>query len=218
MTPNNQLALAYDIILLLSALLFLTIGILGSKVIKLSAEQRLLDHVIWLRKHYLYSFVVNWQKSLSIPEKYCIANETEIAEAKEILSIFSSFIVSKYFLKELLPIRSKYVVSGEQFFARMLWLYLYQNSCKDKIGENAMHEKQLSQHRYGESFSDGFSATYSLTPFGIAYYKLYYTSFLFLGRSPIFNKKGTLFQESDAGFIKEVLDSASISISYRQEF
>lgn len=218
MPQNTQLALAYDIILLLVSVSAISGYFLISKVTKLSAEQRLLDHIIWVRSHNLYSYILDFQRELSIPQQYCLQGGQEELLAKKILLAFQNFIESAYFKKELLPIRSKYVVYGEQFFARMLWVYLQKHSCDGKISGCDMHEKQLSQHRYGESISSGFDATYSLTQFGIVYHKLYYISFRFLGNSPIFNKNGTLFQEPDSAFIKDAIDSAKISIRYMQQF
>lgn len=218
MSTSTQLALAYDIILLLLMIMFIGGYFLFGKYFSLSAEQRLLDHVIWLRQHSLHTFIYSFQKEAGVPNEYCIRSEIEENYVKAILSNFEDFVISAYFKKELLPIKSKYVINDPDYFAKMLWNYLHKFSCDNIVAGYEMHEEQLSQQRYGEYYTSDFDATYSLTPFAITYYKLYYIVFSYLGKNPIFNKKGTLFQPHDAQFIKETLDTNVISVSYRQQF
>ena len=158
----------------------------------------------------LTDYIYNAQIQERIPKEYWIKG-AEWDLAKEIIEHFQKILVQNYFNGTLSVPKSKYVISGEDFFMFKLSSFLEKHQCDDTFIGHDMYRDKISYTAYGSWGGQLYDATYSITEFAAVYHKLYYISYLVCRNSEIFNQNGDAFQNGDS--IKEILDTNQIKIS-----
>lgn len=201
-------------IVTLSALFILLTILAFSKWRDLSRMRNLHDLVGWSFTGgdglSLCAEITNAQIELSIPQKYCIV-EADIKYVKEILEEYRKDLVHCYFSGKPISVRSKYYISGADYFVFTLHNFLEKHECDYEFIGHDMHDETLEYRRFGYWGGPCCDATYALTDFGIVYHKMYYITYLYCKNSKITNPTGLSFQSEK--FIKEILDTRQIKVS-----
>lgn len=127
--------------------------------------------------------IANTQKKLTISEEYAIHGEEEWYIAKEIISLYQKFILDNYLSSNIYIPKTKYVLSGEDFFMYWLNIFTEKNSTESFIGDYEMRGKLLKQDGNYFSCSD---TTYEMTDFSRVLFKLLYITCLYQKDSNLF--------------------------------
>jgi hypothetical protein len=130
----------------------------------------------------------------SIPPQYRINKATEQDFVEEILREYQAYILTLYFRKQLQLIKSKYVITAEEYFMASLHDFL---SDKSQYTRFAGHFLYRSKNVGGETKD-------IMTDFGIAFYKLYYITLIYCKHNPSFNKRFSHWVDT---YITNVLDT-----------
>lgn len=199
---------------LLSICLFVAVIAVG-KWRELSRQQELKDLVAWSVVSGdgipLWAEVSNAQIKLGIQKDYCIFGDDEWEFVKEILQEYRKNLTQSYFNGSLLIIKSKYAIHGEHYFMFSLYEFLSKHQCDYQFLGHDMHKEIISYKSYGESFSAGSDATYTLTDFAVVFHKMSYITYLFCKNSKIANPNGDAFCNEKS--ISNILESKQIKIS-----
>lgn len=158
----------------------------------------------------LFQYVSNAQLEF-VPEEYRISGESEWRYARQILHDYISNLTEAYFHDSLCVPKSRYVISGNDFFMDKLYSYLMDHQCDYKLCGIDMHKETLSFENHGVWGGMLFDATYALSDFGMVYHKLYYISCLYCKASPVLNPRGEPYRTADQ--IKAILDAKQIELS-----
>jgi len=158
----------------------------------------------------LWHYVSNAQLEF-VSEEYRISGESEWQYARQILQDYISNLTEAYFHDSLCVLKSKYVISGNDFFMDKLYSYLRNHQCDYTLCGHDMHKETLSFENHGMWGGMLFDATYALSDFGIVYHKLYYISCLYCKASPILNPKNEPYRMAE--IIKDILDTRQIEMS-----
>jgi hypothetical protein len=129
----------------------------------------------------------------SIPPQYRINKATEQDFVDEILREYQSHIAKLYYSNRLQLIKSKYVLTAEDYFMASLHDFLSDKS------ESIM----FSDHFLYRSKNDGNKPKHIMTDFGIAFYKLYYITRTYCKQNPVCNNRFSHWIDTD---ITNVLD------------
>ena len=139
--------------------------------------------------------IIYLQQEAKIPKEYWILRDTDTEYIKEILEVFKKDITELYFggcLSNTNKIRN---LNNE-------WYFMYRLSVFSE--EYAKYDNsKLRDKIYKYESSDGSYSTYSLTDYGITFYKLYLISLLYVENNPYTRK---LYQYIDPK-LKEHLKS-----------
>lgn len=206
-----------------SVYFFLTI-IAFSKWREYSQEKKLRDLVSWsaigdycpgLGRHSyvreLLIEVLNAQCNNAIDKKYSITEDSEKKCVIEIIEAYQKDIMRSYFKGQLIVIKSKYAISGADYFMISLCNFLKDHQCDYQFLGHEMHKERIAYKEYGAWGGTLFDATYSLTDFATVYHKLYYITYLFCKNSEIANPSGYAYNNEK--YIKEILDTKQIQLS-----
>ena len=158
----------------------------------------------------LFQYVSNAQLDY-VPGEYRISGETEWLYTRKILQAYTKNLSESYFHDRLCVPKSRYAVSGNDFFMLKLYRYLMDHQCDYKLCGHDMHKETLSFENHGMWGGMLFDATYALSDFGMVYHKLYYISCLYCKASPVLNPKGDPYRTADQ--IKAILDAKQIELS-----
>lgn len=151
--------------------------------------------------------IITAQQDDSIEHKYRIDRE-DFEIVKEIVEEYQSYIAKLYFRNKLYLFERKYHVTKKDYFMFMFYHFLSKYSTKsDFIGYN-MHRELIESKWFEDGESSSF--TYSLSDFGILYYKLYYITYMYCKRSAAFKYKVDDWCEH----LKEILDERQIKICH----
>lgn len=91
----------------------------------------------------LWSYIGNAQIKLNIPEQYRITSD-ELQHVKEILAEYQMLLTQAYYDNQLWGLKSKYVVTGEDYFMFCLYVFL----CEDKFSESGLICKKIKYITY----------------------------------------------------------------------
>ena len=153
--------------------------------------------------------VLNAQYNEDIDEKYRITEE-EKQYVIEIIEDYQRDIMRSYFKGQNIVIKSKYVISGKDYFMLMLYTFLSEHQCDYDFLGHDMHKERVSYKSYGSSITAGFDATYALTDFSVVFHKMYYIAYMYCRRSDSLRKYIPEWNENN---IKEILDTNQIQLS-----
>ncbi len=154
------------------------------------------------------------QHKLNISREYRINEKEDFDNCHEIIKEYQADISRKYFLGELTLIKSKYAVSGEDYFMAAFYEFLSKRQCYNEVVGHTMHEERLEYKHYGQWGGELYDATYLLSDFGLMYHKLLYITFCYLKNSKIFNPENKVdWQEQRESGIKKVLDTKQLAVS-----
>lgn len=206
------------------ATLFLLTAIACKKWHEYAQERRLRNLVTWSaigdycpalgRYSYVrepFFAILNAQCNDAIDRKYRINEETDKQLVIEIIEAYQKDIMQSYFKGHLKSIKSKYAISGEDYFMMALCGYLDEHHVEREFLGHDMHKERLEYKRYGNWGGPCYDATYALTDFAIVYHKLYYITYMFCKNSKITNPSG--YSYTNEKFIKEILDTKEIQLS-----
>ena len=107
--------------------------------------------------------------------------------------------------------KSKYVISGEEYFMFSISNYLEEHQCDYQFSSHDMHKETISFKSYGSWGGPLYDAEYALTDFAIVYHKLYYISLLYCQSNDVINPKKKEYSVCAA--VKEILDKKTIQMS-----
>jgi hypothetical protein len=158
----------------------------------------------------LWSYISNSQIELKLPQDYRIGGDDEWAYTKEILEEYQKDLTQSYFKGHLIVIKSKYVISGENYFMASLYAFLSEHQCDYKFIGHDMHKERISYKRYGEGFSSAYDVIYALTDFAIVFHKMHYITYMYCRRNDILR---SLVPEWNEKNLKEILDTKQIQLS-----
>lgn len=158
----------------------------------------------------LWEEISNAQNKLKIKKKYCLFGDEEWEYVREILDEYKKDLMLSYFRGHLIVIKSKYVLSGENYFMASLYTFLSDHQCDYKFLEHDMHKEIISYKSYGESFSAGFDATYALTEFAMVFHKMHYITYMYCKGNEILKAFVPEWNEKN---LKEILDTKQIQLS-----
>lgn len=152
----------------------------------------------------LSSTIANTQKKLTISEEYAIHGEEEWYIAKEIISLYQKFILDKYLSGNIYIPKTKYELSGEDFFVYWLSSFIEQNSTETYMGNYKIRGRIIKQDGNYFSCSD---TTYEMTDFGLVLFKLLLVSYYYEKDSKVlnFNPQINIEQLKDAIKAKELV-------------
>lgn len=159
----------------------------------------------------LFAHIANAQVALHLPVEYCIIEQNEQEYVRAILSEFQKYLVNSYFREQLSMKMYMRLWRGEDYFMFKINAFLRNLCTENKFLDYDMHKKRLSYKQYGSWGSTLYDATYALSDFGRAFFKLYYTTYLFCKESERIDPKGEYYQRPND--IKQILDTQQISIS-----
>ena len=145
--------------------------------------------------------VLKAQRNEYIDEKYRI-DEEEKQYVIEIIEDYQRDIMRSYFKGHLTMIKSKYVISGEDYFMLMLYSFLSDHQCDYDFLGHGMHKERIHSESYG--------STYALTDFAVAFHKVYYIAYMYCRRKDTLRKFVPGWNENN---IKEILDTNQIQLS-----
>ena len=162
----------------------------------------------------LWTSVLIAQHKLGIPEEYRINEKEDFEICHEIIKEYQVDAARKYFLSELALIKSKYAVSGEDYFMAAFYEFLTKRQCYNEVIGHAMHKERLEQKHYGDWGGACYDATYLLSDFGLIYHKLLYITFRYLKASRIFNPENLPdWQKQRETGLKKVLETKQLEVS-----
>lgn len=177
-----------------------------SKWRELSKERKLRELVSWSAigdycptvgrysyVHELLIAVLNAQHTASIDKKYRIT-EAEKQYVIEVIEAYQKDIMQSYFKGNIIKIKSKYAVDGEDYFMFALYVFLSDHQNDDKF---------LGHEMYSIS-------TYVLTDFAVVVHKMHYITYVYCRRSEILRR---LVPEWNEKNLKEILDANQIQVS-----
>lgn len=147
------------------------------------------------------------QSGNSISAQYKIVEDKDFKLVREIVEEYQDYITKLYFRKKLNIFKSKYTVSETDYFMAMFHDFLSENSAKSEFLGHDMYSERIDYKSYE---GDGYRAKYAMSDFGILFYKLYYTTYMYCKESPVFQNRVRGWEEED---IKDVLDTKQIDIS-----
>lgn len=215
--------IAYRIIAYIFSIFVFVAIIALSKWRELSQERKLRDLVSWSaigdycpaigRNSYdgeLLITVLNAQYNEAIDKKHRIAEETEKQYVREIIEAYQKDIMRSYFKGQLKIIKSKYALFGKDYFMMMLYAFLSAHQCDYKFLGYDMHKERVSYKSYGDSFSSGFEATYSLSEFAEVFHKMHYITYMYCRKN---DKLQAFVPEWNEKNLKDILDTHQIQVS-----
>lgn len=207
----------------------LSLGIIGvlvaiiftiDRTVKYYKQKKLFDLVAWSvigdynpmlgRYSYINDLVFSItraQSGDSISAQYKIVEEKDFKLVSEIVEEYQDYITKLYFRKELNLFKSKYTVSKTDYFMAMFHDFLSENSDKSEFLGHDMYSERIY---YKRNEGGGYRAKYAMSDFGILFYKLYYTTYMYCKESPVFQNRVKGWEEKN---IKDVLDTKQIDIS-----
>lgn len=201
------------IVFTISILVFLVI-IAFKKWYEYSKSQALKNMVSWSVTGGdgipLWTKVSNSQINLKLSAEYCITGDEEWAYAKEIIEEYKQDLMRSYFRGNLIIIKSKYAVSGENYFMAALYAFLSDHQCDYEFLKYDMHKERVSYKEYGSWGGTLFDATYSLTEFALVFHKMHYITYMYCRRNDILNGYVPEWNEKN---LKEILDTKQIQLS-----
>lgn len=199
--------------MLLSVFIFVAI-IAFEKWYKYTQEQKLRDLVAWSvtggNGIPLWAEVSNAQNKLNLPKEYCITGDLDWDYAKEIIDEYKKGLMLSYFKGHSYVIKSKYVISGENYFMFALYAFLSDHQCDYKFLEHDLHKETLDYKRHGDWGGPLFNATYALTDFAIVFHKMHYITYMYCRGNDILKDFVPAWNENN---LREILDTKQIQIS-----
>ena len=122
------------------------------------------------------------QRKNAVPKEYCIT-ENDKFYANVILLECQHHLLYKFFQHDagFLAFKTKHYDEGRLLFFRELYYMLKKYECEDYFCKEEINGEYVSS--VGE-YSSYHAWTYTLSPFGIVYFKLYYLSYLYLKTHP----------------------------------
>lgn len=211
-----------DLFAYILAIFILTAIVAFSKWRELSKERKLRDLVSWSaigdycpavgRHSYVHELlfaVWNAQYIDSVDKKHRIT-EAEKEYVIEVIEAYQKDIMRSYFKGHLKLIKSKYEVIGKDYFMLALYSFLSEHQCDDKFLGYDMRKERISYKSYGDSFSAGYDATYTLTDFAEVFHKMHYITYMYCRSNEILKPFVPEWNEKN---LKEILDTKQIQIS-----
>ena len=192
-------------VLLLVGYLFVT------KYRKLCRNNELSNRVSWVvsdkkRDMSLWRYVSNAQIHCKITDEYRISTEEEWQYVREILEEFKNDLSSNYFDGALkTEIKSKYVITEEQYFLYALCAFLTRHQCDSDFIGYEMHDDILERNYYGNL---SFSAKYIVSDFAIAFNKLLYVAYVSCK-----NHKGIGEYYDDEEYIEDIISTKQLGVN-----
>lgn len=158
-----------------AALIFILVGCI-SKLLKYMNEDQLRESVAWcvssnnnVRNNLsITAYIHNKQLHHALPNEYRLTLHTSCPDKQfvnDILAEYQHSLSENYFMGNLIPLKSKYVLTGEPYF----WISLQRYLC--------LKEDRLYDVR-GKKLYDYSEDKKLLTEDGIRFYKLLYITFL----------------------------------------
>ena len=217
-------SIVHGILIYILCIFVLATIVAFSKWRELSQERKLRELVSWSalgdycpalsRYSYISKLLIaalNAQYDDSIDKKYRITEEADKKYVIEIIEEYQKDIMRSYFKGHMKLIKSKYAVSGKDYFLIALCGFLKDHQCDDKFLGHDMRKERLEYKHYGDWGGPCYDATYSLTDFAVVFNKLYYITYMYCKNSKITNPNGNCF--SNEKFIQEILDTKQIQVS-----
>lgn len=146
-----------------------------------------------------------------VPKSYRISEQDEWSHVQHILRCFVSYLTDSYFSDYLYLPKSKYAISGDDYFMFSLCSFLEAHQCDFELSGQSMHKETISFIDYGTWGGMLYDAKYSLSDFALTYHKLYYISYMYCKSSPVINPKGKGYKREQK--ISDILDAGQIEIS-----
>ncbi len=146
------------------------------------------------------------QCECSIGEKYRISND-DIVFAREIIEEYQKHINRLYFRGLLKLPKTKYHITKENYFMLFFNDFLLAHSTKREFAGHRMHSEIIDYESFG-TIGEG-TARYTMSDFGMLYYKLYYISAVCCNK---FASVHNMVSKCDKDSIKNVLDTNQIEI------
>lgn len=206
----------------LLAVFILVACVAFAKWCKLSKEQKLKELVAWSAigdycpalNRYSYEsgpFLTVWNAQFgdAIDKKHRIT-EIEKKYVIEVIEAYQRDIARSYFKGHLKLITSKYVVRAEDYFMLALYGFLSEHQCDYEFLGHNMRKDRISYKQYGESFSSGWDATYTLTDFAVVFHKMHYITYMYCKRNDILRNFIPEWNEKN---LKEILDTKQIQLT-----
>jgi hypothetical protein len=183
-----------------------------TKFLKLYRKNELFKHVSWIasnkkRNMSLWVYVHNAQIHCKIHEQYRISTEEEWEFVREILKEFKNDLSRNYFDGVLKIIRSKYVITEEQYFMFTLCSFLKEHQCDREFIGYDMRIDTLDHKSYGNGC---YSATYIISDFSIVFHKLLYIAYLECKNSKGINQDGAYYFNEKS--IEDVLETKHLKV------
>lgn len=132
--------------------------------------------------------------------------DEEYASIKSILSDHKKLLIDSFFKNELAPLK----LSPREFYLFSLYDYLNKHLTDIYYKENEMYI-ELSRKDYGSYGGRLYDAIYSITDYGIAYHKLFYSVSLYCENN--FHVRKYLSECCLSSEIQRHIDNKQISIS-----
>lgn len=189
-----------------------------SKYRKATLKNRITDLVAWTVSEDSYThrdgLPLRWyveRAQTNIADEYRIADEAEWEMIGDIFGTFKKDLNEQMFADRLIIPKTKYLISGEDYFMLSLVSYLKNHQCDGMFIGHNMHEKNISYKDYGSWGGRLYEATYVLTKFAVVFNKLYYIAYCYCKNSKSINPDGKSFYSENG--IEEIISSKTISIS-----
>ncbi len=130
---------------------------------------------------------------------------------KKILVSFQKYLNALLLTDRLVLPKAKPPFSEKDFFMFNLASYLGEHESDSTFIGYEMHEKIISRKEYGSWGGPLYDATYSLTEFGVVFYKLYYISYCYCKNNKSINPDGSYYYGEKS--IEDIIKSKRASIS-----
>ncbi len=163
-----------------------------------------------------HSIIRNTQTKNKLSSPYTITSDSEWEHVSTIISAFQEALVQSFFKGQVsynrTPLSAQiYGSEEEHFFMFQLFCYLANKETASSIGGNSMHSSTNSYESHGTYGKHLYSASYTLSDFGITFYKLQHIVYLYCSASPIYQKSIAFWLS--AKHYTEIIDSKQINIS-----
>ena len=156
----------------------------------------------------LLKYVGNAQIHCEIEEQYRISTDEEWRFVKEILEEFKKDLSNNYFNGVLRNIKSKYVITEEQYFMLALCAFLREHQCDYDFIGYGMRDKTLEHKSYGNL---SYSAIYIVSDFAIVFNKLLYVSYISCKNSKGINSNGQYYDNES--YIEEIIKTKQLVVN-----
>ena len=146
----------------------------------------------------------NTQHQLNIPSQHRLFR-SENDPVTEILNLYRKDLNAKFLNNTLLHTRYITKMNDTEYFFFTFYNFFYNHSCDTDLGKN-----EILTLKHKENGAHGrYDAEYTLTDFGVIFYKLYHLALSYCETNSHINQNN--FRGSDG--IKSILDTQKVTIS-----
>lgn len=162
------------------------------------------------RQFPLHIYLNTARLECNLSDKYAIMTETEKKYEAIILDEFKKHITKNHLNNNLSLIKSKHIVPNEIHFFYFLSAFLFNHETKYEFSGQKMFSELISEKKYE---SGGEDRTYSLSEFGVVYYKTQYLAINGYLKSDIVQPNDFLLKKHKE-YLEEVLLTNTVELSY----